>query len=367
VRETLRGFRADRGIDLAASLSFTTLLTAVPLLATFSVLVATAFDENDTAYLEFFNAILPYHSSFVTDTLRGFVEQSAALSGIGLVLLLVASLRLIFIVEEIFNAVWGAPRRRAWFARVTLYLFGLLVLALLIGGFGVSLRSLSTGSTFFMELAALTLLYRYVPNAHVLWRSAAIAGTVVAVLLELLRKIFGLYVDMLGRMNLITGSLTLVLLVLFSVYFAWVLILLGVELTHVIQGSVRRRRSIRGPRAGRAENAIRMLLRMSTATPHDLRELYAVQEGSSVEAEELLRMLREGALIRGDRSRGYELARPPERITVAEVVEAVSPDLYTITPEEGDQLVKVLAPLFERLEAERRSLLGTTLADLRAR
>ena len=34
------GFRADRGVDLAASLSFTTLLTAVPLLATFALFLA---------------------------------------------------------------------------------------------------------------------------------------------------------------------------------------------------------------------------------------------------------------------------------------------------------------------------------------
>jgi len=40
--ETFRGFRADRGLDLAGSLSFSTLLTAVPLLATFSLDVVLA-------------------------------------------------------------------------------------------------------------------------------------------------------------------------------------------------------------------------------------------------------------------------------------------------------------------------------------
>lgn len=365
VLETIRGFRADRGIDLAASLAFTTLLTAVPLLATFSVLIAAAFDENDAAFLEFFNAILPYHTTLVTESLRSFIAESKALSGIGLVLLLVASMRLIFIVEELFNAVWGAPRRRAWFTRIVLYFFVLLVLSLLIGGFGIGLRSPSSAITFLMELVALTLLYRFLPNAHVHWRSAGIAGAVVALLLELLRKLFGLYVDALSRMNLITGSLSLVLLVLFSVYFVWVLILLGVELTHVLQENVRRARRISGPRAGRAENAIRMLLRLAAGGQHDLRELYVEQEGSSVEAEELLGLLRDKGLIRGDRARGFALAQRPEEITVAQVVEAISPNLYTITPEEEDQVVKVLAPLFERLDAERRALLGATLADLR--
>jgi hypothetical protein len=47
------------------------------------------------------------------------------------------------------------------------------------------------------------------------------------------------------------------------------------------------------------------------------------------------------------------------------VVDAVSPNLYTITPEEGDKVVRILSPLFERLDGERRALLGTTIADLR--
>jgi DNA-binding IscR family transcriptional regulator len=145
----------------------------------------------------------------------------------------------------------------------------------------------------------------------------------------------------------------------------WVLILLGVELTHVLQETVRRGRRISGPKAGRAENAIRMLLRLASGGSHPFRDLYEAQEGSSVEAEELLGQLRDGRVVRGDRARGFALAQPPEQITVAQVVEAISPDLYTITPQERDQVVKVLAPLFERLDAERRAVLGATLADLR--
>ena len=62
------------------------------------------------------------------------------------------------------------------------------------------------------------------------------------------------------RMNLITGSLAFALFAIVSLYFAWALILFGVELTHVLQkessGATGDRR-----REGRAEKAIRMLLR----------------------------------------------------------------------------------------------------------
>ncbi len=374
VLETIRGFRANRGIDLAASLAFTTLLTAIPLLATFSIFIAAVFDENDAQFLDFFNAILPYHTDFLTQNLRAFIAESTTLSGIGFVLLIVASVRLIFVVEELFNAVWGAPRRRAWVTRIVLYMFMLLVLSLLIGGLGGGLRSTGLASAaplpaglvpFLVEIVALTLLYRYLPNAHVYWRSAGIAGVVVALLLELLRALFGLYVEALSRMNLVTGSLSLVLLVLFSIYFVWVLILLGVELTHVLQKTIRRGRRNRGAGPGRAENAIRMLLRLAAGGSHQFRALYHEQDDSSVEAEGLLGQLRAKGLIEGDRARGFALAKRPEEITIARIVEAISPNLYTITPEESDAVARALAPLFERLDAERRSLLGATLADLR--
>ena len=64
-------------------------------------------------------------------------------------------------------------------------------------------------------------------------------------------------------MNLITGSLGFIFLAILSLYFAWALILLGVELTHVLQTHVARAAGRLAPR-GRGERAIRMLLRMSS-------------------------------------------------------------------------------------------------------
>ena len=381
VVETFRGFAADRGADLAGSLAFTTLLTAVPLLATFSLFLAAFFKEKNDQILEMVNRILPYHTAKLTESLREFVAESTAISGIGLVILIVASVRLIFIVEATFNAVWGAPKRRAWFQRIAIYSFALFSLALLVGAIGSGVQILRRFSLletvlvspfaetifpFAAEFAVLTLLYHYLPNAYVRWTSAALAGGITAVLLELLRIVFGKYVAMLSRMNLITGSLSLLLFVLLSVFLVWVLILLGVELTHVLQTKIgRSRRRGRVP-AGRAENAIRMLLRLAEGGFHRLRELYHDQEGSSVEAERILDCLRDAGIVEGDAARGFALAQPAEKISVAQIVEAISPNLYTITPEGDDKVVHVLEPLFARLDSERRALLDRTLADLKS-
>jgi len=378
VLETYHGFRADRGEDLAASLAFTTLLTAVPLLATFALFLATFFKQNVATIFDLVNVILPYHSAQVTESLRDFIHESSTITGIGLLLLFVASLRLLFIIEGIVNTVWGAPRRRRLVPRLLLYTASLGALALLIGSIALGVRFvkrftmaneiLSAPATDFffpmlIEFAALTLLYKMLPNAPVKWTRAAAGGACVAVLLELLRFLFGLYVRALSKVNLITGSLTLILLMLLSVYFVWVLILMGVELVHVLQVHAVGRRRIGGPRAGAAENAIRMLLQLARGGTHDLRELYTQQEENSLEAEKILGKLEKAGLITGDPAKGFALTRPARRITVAQVVDALSPDLFSITPDEEDQVVEILEPLFARLQGERRALLGMPLSD----
>lgn len=379
ISETIRGFRADRGGDLASSLAFATLLTAVPLLATFSLVLAGFFRENVTGILDAVNAILPYHTARVTNNLRDFVSESTAISGIGLVILVVASLRLISTIERIVNAVWGAPKRRDVLGRIALYTVVLFALAMLVGGFGLGIQMLKQAAAghalegnatasffpFAIELASLTLLYRFLPNARVDWWAAAIAGTTAAALLETLRGLFGLYVQALSRINLITGSLTFILLTLISVFLVWVVILLGVELTHVLQTQAAKRRAIGGVRAGRAENAVRMLLRLASGGAQTLDTLYREQEAGSDEAVKILDCLVDNGLVVRQGPAVFALATDAGRITVAQVVDAISPNLYAISPEEQDRVVEVLEPLFERLDSERRALLSPTLEDLK--
>jgi DNA-binding IscR family transcriptional regulator len=109
-----------------------------------------------------------------------------------------------------------------------------------------------------------------------------------------------------------------------------------------------------------------MLLRLSDGGIHRFRDLYHDQEASSVEAERILECLRDAKIVDGDGARGFALAAPPEEITVAQVVDAISPNLYTITPEEDDRVVHFLQPLFARLDSERRALLNATLRDLKS-
>ena len=378
--DTFRGFRADRGFDLAGSLAFTTLLTAVPLFAAFSVFLGTFFQENDDQILAIINILLPYQTAHLTQSLRDFIAESAAVSGVGLVIVLIASVRLIFVVEGVFNAVWGAPRRRMSLRRVVLYSFALLALGLVLFGIGWGLGRvrhavdvdsgvkafLLASAPFLLKAILLTLLFRYLPNARVRFAAAAGAGALVALAFELLRVGFSVYVDAMLRVNLITGSIGFVFLVILSVYLAWALILMGVELTHVLQAHVARAAGgLAGQ--GRAERAIRMLLRMSSSETTPVAAIQPDPETPPAETIAILEDLRRAGLVEGDDTSGFRLAQSSRKITIARIVEALSPDLYRVSPHREDRVALVLEPLFYRLDAERRTLLRATLAELKRR
>jgi membrane protein len=380
ISETLRGFRADRGADLAGSLAFTTLLTAVPLVATFSLFLVTFFHEYDDEILAILNAVLPYSTARLSASLQEFVTESTAISGVGLALLVLASVRLVFVVEGIFNAVWGAPRRKARVSRFFLYVFALAALGLVLGGIGWGLRTIGKADAdsvlnspaiaavvpFLLKAFFLTLIYRYVPNARVRLAPAAVAGGTVALGLEVLRVGFALYVEALMRMNLIAGSLGFALFAIVSLYFAWAFILFGVELTHVLQressGATTERQ-----REGRAEKAIRMLLRMSSVEPSPLKDLETNPDSSPADTLAILEDLKNAGLIEGNPGTGFRLAASGRQITVAKIIDALSPGLLHVNPHGQDRVAAVLEPLFDRLESERRALLGTTLTQLRPR
>jgi membrane protein len=380
ISETLRGFRADRGADLAGSLAFTTLLTAVPLVATFSLFLVTFFHEYDDEVLAILNSVIPYSTDRLARSLQEFAAESTAISGVGLALLVLASVRLVFVVEGVFNAVWGAPRRKARVSRFFLYVFALAALGLVLGGIGWGLRTIRNGdpgsllnspavgavAPFLLKAFFLTLIYRYVPNARVRLAPAAVAGATVALCLEVLRAAFNLYVEALLRMNLIAGSLAFALFAIISLYFAWALILFGVELTHVLQKESAGVATERH-REGRAEKAIRMLLRMSSSEPAPLKDLETNPDASPAETLAILEDLRKAGLIEGDAAPGFRLAASGRQITVARIIDALSPGLLHVNPHGQDRVAMVLEPLFDRLEAERRALLGTTLTQLRAR
>jgi membrane protein len=377
--QTVKGFFGDRGPDLAASLTFSTLLMAVPLAATFAILLATFFRENDLAILDAVNMALPYQSARITANLREFIESAKTVSGVGVAVLVATSLRLIFIIEDTVNHVWGAPKRRRLIARMVVYTVGLFAGALLLGVFisgldqirkQAALENILASAIFgrlfaaLVVAAALTLIYRFLPNAPVSWTSAALAAVVVSLSLRIIKVGFALYFRLFHTINIIYGSLSLILLLLLSLFFFWELVLAGVELTFVLDAGTDASAVRAGE--GRVESAVRLLIALSRHDwPVRMEELK--RELGRIDLDTIARQLSEDRLVEESGGEGWAVVRPLEGISLAKVVNAVSPDLLSVAPDGHDRIARILRRLFRKQAAEQQLLLNVTLAEISSR
>lgn len=94
----------------------------------------------------------------------------------------------------------------------------------------------------FALLASLfCVLYKVLPNRRVRWRQALVGGVTSAVLLEVARSAFTFVVHRFNPASFYTGTLAAVIVVMFWVYYAALIFVLGAELSQVYEQRYLRR------------------------------------------------------------------------------------------------------------------------------
>jgi membrane protein len=243
--------REDRGFETAGSLSFTTLLALVPLVAV-ALALATPFPafEHAMAALGRFaeRQLLPAGSAMVTRQIAAFAEKAGELTSVGVVFLVATAVTLMHTVEEALNRIFRVERRRHFLRRFLVYAAVLTFGPALIGASLYLTTTLVVSSLGHLDLdeyrrtavgllafgftcAALTLVYTVVPYRRVLLRHAAVGGIVAGIAFELAKRGFGLYVAKFPTYTLIYGAFAIIPLFLLWLYLSWVVVLFGATLT----------------------------------------------------------------------------------------------------------------------------------------
>ncbi|MEX6500950.1 virulence factor BrkB family protein [Pseudomonas zhanjiangensis] len=244
-------FFADRAANSAAALTYTTLFAVVPMMTvTFSMLSAVpAFQGTGEQIQSFiFSNFVPSAGETVQQYLREFTAQARQLTWVGVVLLAVTAFLMLVTIEKAFNTIWRVRQPRRGVSSFLLYWAILSLGPILLGaGFAITtyIASLSLISgpdallgmqtlLGFMPLlfsaAAFTLLYATVPNARVPLKHALLGGLFSAVLFEVAKALFGLYVRLFPGYQLIYGAFATVPLFLLWIYLSWLIVLFGAEL-----------------------------------------------------------------------------------------------------------------------------------------
>lgn len=256
LRAVLARFAADRGPSLAASLTYTTLLSLVPLLA-IGLAIMTAFpvfEQFSLATQHFFeeNLLPPRVGETVLGYLREFSTGAAKLTVVGLAALAVSAFFMMHTIETAFNVIWRARRRRPLGVRILLY-WGVITLGPVLVGASLTITSyfvtaslglaaaVPGGQAILLNLAqlaltsvAFSLLYFVVPSRAVALRHAVVGGGAAALLFEITNRAFAFYIGHVSTHTLVYGAFAVVPLFLVWVYFAWAVTLLGAVLTAML-------------------------------------------------------------------------------------------------------------------------------------
>ncbi len=226
---------------------------------------------------------------------------------------------------------------------------------------------------FFFTVLGLTMLYWLVPATEVKFRSAFWGGFSASLLLEGLRRSFGLYVEQVPAISIVYGSFGLVLLFMISIQFSWWVVLLGSEIAYAIQHyrllSQERYHAahLEGSWLGLAALIViaDRFRKGQPITPHDL-----LAERMRLQPEALRRVIEPlltEAILRETEGQeaGYLLSCDPHDLSVARIFALYDGLQEKILSTLANELAADLEKLRQRLTAERRHVTAkTTLAEL---
>lgn len=249
LRRLWQRFRDEHFGQLAASLSFTTLLSLVPLVTVVVTLssslpLVSHFLANLDAF--FIDNLLPTKSgAVIAQYTLAFSAKASRLTYAGSGILVVTAYLLLFSIERAFNHLWQVPRPRPWWQRVWRYAVVLVLGPVVAGALLVTTtQALSLSLGFFDESAAIrrllgkslaiallcalfAFIYYAVPNARVRPRHALLGGALAAVGILGLQRLFELYLLLFPTYAKIYGAFAAVPIFLVWLYASWVVVLLG--------------------------------------------------------------------------------------------------------------------------------------------
>jgi len=293
--KTLRiRFREDRLGLTASSLTFTTLISLVPLL-TVMLAVFSAFPMfssfQDSLQKYFLQTLVPDTiAKPVLSALTQFATKANRLGAVGLVLLGITALALMLTIDRTLNAIWRVRTPRPIAQRVLVY-WGAVTLGPLVLGISLSLTSYAVSISrglvglpdgvgvllslveFGLLAAGLASLFHYVPNTHVRWRHALAGGVFAAVGFEFAKKMLGWYLSQFPTYSVVYGAFAAVPIFLIWIYLGWVIVLLGAVIAAYapsLKSNVKRWPDAPGSRLQLAVAVLRELERARRAEPRGL-------------------------------------------------------------------------------------------------
>lgn len=258
VWQVLKGFRANQGLLLAGAVAYYALLSIVPFLMLVVVALSHFIDQAELLetlkrYLEW---LVPGQSASIAAEVAHFLDHRELITWLlGGTMLFFSSLAFT-VLENAMSVIFihrVAIRRRHFLVSAILpycYILalgaGVLLVTLVAGslqvmgqesvrlfGYDWSLGGVSGVLLYLLglggEILVLTSIYLVMPVGRLSLSHALIGGITAALLWELARRVLVWYFSTLSQVNVVYGSMTTAIIVMFSLEIGATLLLLGAQ------------------------------------------------------------------------------------------------------------------------------------------
>lgn len=257
LRLLVRHFLDDNCTQKAASLTYSTLLSVVPMIAILLVVFSTVpalEGVREQVQEAIYKNLLPSSSQQVRAYIDGFAQNLARFTLVGVGVLLFTMVSMLITIEMAFNQIWRIEEKTGGLKSILHYVlmvFGLpVVLAVAfmassaiqslhflnkkIGGYGIDWAIWAEVASFGFVVLGFIGIYFLLPKVKVPFKNAMIAGIVIAILFECVKRFFGLAISNFTSYQAVYGAFAALPIFLVWVYVSWNLILLGVEISYTL-------------------------------------------------------------------------------------------------------------------------------------
>jgi len=250
------GFTKDKVTTHAAAMTYYGVFSLFPLLLLFMSLAGLAMQSNEAAREQIMGVItglLPQGQNTLSDVIAGVIKAKGAAAGVGILTLLWGALGWFQVIDTNINEIWGVSKSRSFikgklFALAMVAGIGGVAIASFAANAAVGLVQHFTGSVpgsallWQIVVSALSLLtmagvffvlYRFAPQRKIKFADIWPAALLNAVIWEVTRRLLAFYLE---RNNMVSGygPIGAAMALLFWIYVASIIILVGAELSYAI-------------------------------------------------------------------------------------------------------------------------------------
>ena len=258
VVRTVQETSDDDGTHMAASVAYYTFFSLFPLLLGLIALLSLFLEPEsiETRLTDFATDYLPGSEDLVEGNIDAVLRLRGALGVVAILGLFWSGSAIFGAVTRAVNRAWDVQQDRPFFISKPrqlamalgvgiLFLLSLsaVVAVRLAGrfddsdvpgvGFLVNIggQVLLQGFSFLLTLAIFLLVYKFMPNTKTYWRYIWPGAIVAAVLFELAKNIFVLYLNQFASFETVYGSMAPVIVLLLWAYVSSFILILGAELS----------------------------------------------------------------------------------------------------------------------------------------